>query len=256
MKRGISKINAIIILVVSLIILLSIETPLLTKLISKEKDEKCSATAAVHKATKIGIIGDSSPVPIECPRTYVNFYEDHLEIDQKKTPVVVADGNRKTIVDTYKVLNSNIVFPILAERMRVCWKNLGESSGSVFDRNKFTNKNVCVFCAQIKIEGIKTPQQLNLGSAENGPFADYLKSTTMPFSDQKYYSYFISNLKYNPFSFNTELLDAGKTYYIIYHNMMDYKLGGNNFNDEFHISIIEQEQLLANQDLKCDEMYG
>ncbi|MBI5393030.1 hypothetical protein HZA96_04115 [Candidatus Woesearchaeota archaeon] len=255
MKRGISRINAIIILVVSLIIFLSIEAPLLAKLISKEKDEKCAATAAVHKATKIGISGDSSPVPIDCPRTYINFYGDHLEIDQKKTPIAIADGNRKTIVDSYKALNSQVVYPVLAERMRICWKNFGEAGGSVFDRNKASYKNVCVFCAQFQIDSTQAIQPIELGTA----FTTYLSKATLPFSDQNYYSYFTKNGQLDLFWFYSSQIAAGKTYYLIYHNIVDYKPTpvSNTDDDEFRLSILDEEQLLDNQNmLRCEVMYG
>src|SRR3989338_803072 len=258
MKRGISKINTIIILVVSLIILLSIEAPLLAKLLSKEKDERCAATAAVHKATKVGILGgDSSPVPIECPRTYISFYPDHLEIDQKKTPIAIADGNKKIIVDSYKALNSQVVFPVLAERMRICWKNFGEATGAVFDRKAVSYYNMCVFCAQIKIEGTKNQKSISLGGTTEGLFVDYLTQASMPFNDKKYYSYFTNNLKYNPFLFYTQQIEPGKNYYLVYHNIVGYDNAILSGSDDFHISILDEKQLMDNKNmLKCDVMYG
>ncbi len=182
-KASISMIQLLILIGISLIILLAFEAPLLAKLLSSQKQENCEATVAVHKATKFFYDLTDSPTPINCPRTQISFYENHMEIDQKAASIVVTENNKKKLITKYDTVNEQIINPILAEEMRKCWQNFGQGEGDTpFNRNFIKQKHVCAVCSQIEFKA--APVNYNIDSLNN-----YVLKTKIPFADKTYKEY-------------------------------------------------------------------
>ena len=129
-----------VILVIAAIVLLSTTIGFVTIFKAKSDIEVCRLSVLAQAQTKkFGPIDlPSSIISLDCPRRHVEFFNNKVEIDGKKSK-------------DYKFgeLKEENVNKVIADELASCWYKMGEGIINVFEQEVIVGRDyVCLICAE------------------------------------------------------------------------------------------------------------
>jgi len=177
-KKGIGY-GAMAWMVLALFIAIALfsNTALIAQILKKDSNiEICKLSVLAQAQTKLA---GSSLAKLDCERRKVVFFEDKIEINNKKEPKY-----------EFKKIDQNMVNKVVAEELRLCWYMMGEGQMNVFEQEPVDiaiqpiAEKVCAICSEVSFD--KSVKQ-----KEFSGFIDYLKSTKIPKGEIHYFEYLI-----------------------------------------------------------------
>lgn len=166
-KAQISTTIKLIIVVISAIIILLLLNKINQNYGNQGAIEICRTSVLSQAKITIGM---TSPLSLECKRRFVDIYPDHVatgyEPDKTKKVNIYSNGKK---INQYKEPTSDIVNYVVAEEMRICWYQFGESKTEIFPNNEAitegigtSDDDICFICSEIEFIDIKNKEYTGL----------------------------------------------------------------------------------------------
>ncbi|MBU1199456.1 MAG: hypothetical protein KKF46_06480 [Nanoarchaeota archaeon] len=200
-KANLQTFVSIIVVLLIFVVLLAFFGPLKELILKTSERALCQASVSAQALTNILPAGDKA-VSLDCKTYQVEFFEDHVDINDKKEEVYIDSLGDKT--KKFDHLTDEVVNRVVAEELKWCWYEFLEGKKSLFgiaDLFPWSSEKACFVCSEIVFDE-------SVSQEEFTGFFEYTKEKTMldskitPFkdSDKTYYEYYAEEFRrYSPF---------------------------------------------------------